>query len=156
MCFRACYSLLFANTDETIFLRKKLSFAKHDENVCLHTIRHQQQFLRKLKISLKWVTHYLQTTIKPGRNESFTKKFCKFAKHDKNHATHYSWVWLLQFTWKIPLSLSWRRLVWWNKTNHVSQKTVLQNATNHLLHTIRGMYQFCCFLHILLWFANSV
>ncbi len=45
------FLLLFANTNETTFSQKKLFF-RNTMETRLHTIRHRQQFLQKLKTSL--------------------------------------------------------------------------------------------------------
>ncbi len=99
-----------------------------------------------------------------GWNESFAEKIVISRNMTKTMLHTIRWLYkvsclriLLQFARKITLSLSWRLLAWQNKMNRVSRKNVWWNNTKHLLHTIRGGYrQFCCFVPVLFWLANSV
>ncbi len=108
--------------------------------------------------SVKWVIHYSRTITKHGQNKSFAKKIVSSWNTAKIVLHAIRWLskvlcptLLLQFAQKISLSLSWRPLAWRNKTNQVSLY-----AKKHVLHTMRGTYQFCCFIPVSSWFANSV
>ncbi len=103
----------------------------------LHTIRKPQRNMDETSIAEKTVSL---------RN---TTKTMLHTIRGSSKVLHQSL--LLQFTLKIPLSLSWRLLTWQNKTHRVPQ-----NATKHHLHTICSAYPFHCFIPVSLWFANSV
>ncbi len=93
-------------------------------------------------------------TLFENHNKTQTKR--KFAKHDKNHATHYLLI-IQSFTPKFTTSVCAKspfefvmettRLPKQNEPSFA--KNISQNATKYLLHTIRGAYQFYCGLRIM-------
>ncbi len=104
------------------FRQKNCKFAKHDENHATHDLSIVQSFAPESDFFSLWNTM-----------KTMLHMICRSSKVLHLHLTS-------SVRAKNPLSSSWRPLAWWNKTNRISWKTVMWNATNHLLHTIRSAY----------------